>query len=105
VSANPELVLKPISENIEKHRINRKPEIIQTPLREDVVLYYALTLAMEKVRKMVNFSVNVEFLVQADELKQVIEKMMKILIDRPEGVDWTNIAIKEVKEKNENGIP
>jgi len=53
---------------------------------------------------MPNFSVNVEFQVQAEELKQVIEKMMKILIDRPEGVDWTNIAIKEIKEKNENGI-
>jgi len=50
---------------------------------------------------MANFSVNVEFLVQADELKQVIEKIMKILIDRPEGVDWTNIDIKEIKEKNE----
>jgi len=50
---------------------------------------------------MTEFSVSVEFQVQADGLKQVIEKMMKILIDRPEGVDWTDIAIKEVKEKNE----
>lgn len=50
---------------------------------------------------MTEFSVSVEFQVQADGLKQVIEKMMKVLIDRPEGVDWTDIAIKEVKEKNE----
>lgn len=48
---NPDLVLKPISENIENHLINRKPEIIHTPLREDIVLYGALALAMEKVRK------------------------------------------------------
>ncbi len=54
---------------------------------------------------MPNFSVNVEFQVEADALKQVIEKMMKILIDRPEGIDWTNISIKEVKEKNESAIP
>ncbi len=50
---------------------------------------------------MTEFSVSVEFQVQADGLNQVIEKMMKILIDRPEGVDWTDIAIKEVKEKKE----
>ena len=47
---NPDLILKPINENIEKHLINRKPEIIHTPLREDVVLYGALALAMEKVK-------------------------------------------------------
>lgn len=48
---NPDLVLKPINENIEKHLINRKPEIILTPLREDVVLYGALAIAMERVKK------------------------------------------------------
>ena len=47
---NPDLILKPIIENIEKHLINRKPEIILTPLREDVVLYGALALVMEKVK-------------------------------------------------------
>jgi len=48
---------------------------------------------------MPNFSVSVEFQVEAEGLKQVIEKMMTILIDRPEGVDWTNISIKEDKDK------
>jgi len=43
---NPNFVLKPIEENINRHLINRKPEIRVTPLGEDVVLYGALTLAM-----------------------------------------------------------
>jgi glucokinase len=47
---NPDLILKPIDENIEKHLINRKPEIIHTPHRKDVVLYGVLALAMEKVK-------------------------------------------------------
>lgn len=43
---NPDLVLKPIEENINKHLINRKPDIMITPLGEDAVLYGALALAM-----------------------------------------------------------
>lgn len=42
---NPELIVRPIVENIERHLINRKPEIRITPLGEDIVLYGALTLA------------------------------------------------------------
>ncbi len=43
---NPRLVLDPIHENIDKHLINRKPEIMVTPLGEDAVLIGALALAM-----------------------------------------------------------
>lgn len=43
---NPRLVLDPIRENIDKHLINRKPEIMVTPLGEDAVLIGALALAM-----------------------------------------------------------
>lgn len=45
---NPVLVLKPIEGNIDRHLINRKPEIKVTPLGEDVVLYGALALAIKK---------------------------------------------------------
>jgi len=45
---NSMLVLKPIEENIDKHLINRKPEIKVTPLGEDAVLYGALALAIKE---------------------------------------------------------
>jgi len=45
---NPDLILKPIEENIDRHLINRRPEIEMTPLGEDVVLYGALALAMRE---------------------------------------------------------
>ena len=44
---NPILVLDPIRDNIDKHLINRKPEIMVTPLGEDAVLIGALALAMK----------------------------------------------------------
>ena len=44
---NPRLVLDPIRDNIDKHLINRKPEIMVTPLGEDAVLIGALALAMK----------------------------------------------------------
>ena len=43
---NPNLILEPILENIDKHIINRKPKIIITPLGGDVVLYGALAYAI-----------------------------------------------------------
>ena len=43
---NPDLILKPIMENVDRHLINRRPEIMITPLGEDAVLYGALALAM-----------------------------------------------------------
>ena len=43
---NPDLILKPILENVDRHLINRRPEIMITPLGEDAVLYGALALAM-----------------------------------------------------------
>ena len=43
---NPNLILEPILENIDKHIINRKPKIIITPLGGDVVLYGALAHAI-----------------------------------------------------------
>jgi len=43
---NPRLVLDPIRENFNKHLINRKPEIMVTPLGGDAVLIGALALAM-----------------------------------------------------------
>jgi len=43
---NPDLILKPIKENIEKHIINRAPEIMITPLGQDSVMFGALALAM-----------------------------------------------------------
>ena len=44
---NPRLILDPILDNIDKHLINRKPEIMVTPLGEDAVLIGALALAMK----------------------------------------------------------
>lgn len=41
---NPDLILRPIEERIDRHLINRRPEIKITPLRDDIVLYGALTL-------------------------------------------------------------
>lgn len=43
---NPELVLKPILRHIDRYLLNRKPEIIITPLGGDIVLIGALALAM-----------------------------------------------------------
>ena len=43
---NPNLILNPIKENIEKHIINRAPEIMITPLGQDSVILGALALAM-----------------------------------------------------------
>ena len=45
---NPDLILKPIGDNIDKHLINRKPKICITPLGGEAVLYGALALAMKK---------------------------------------------------------
>jgi glucokinase len=44
---NPDLILNPILENVDRHLINRRPEIKITPLGEDVVLYGALALAVQ----------------------------------------------------------
>ncbi|MCW3978525.1 MAG: ROK family protein [Candidatus Bathyarchaeota archaeon] len=44
---NPDLILQPILENIDRHLINRRPDIEITPLGEDAVLYGALALAMQ----------------------------------------------------------
>jgi glucokinase len=43
---NPDLILKPILVNVDRHLINRCPDIMITPLGEDAVLYGALALAM-----------------------------------------------------------
>ena len=43
---NPRLILDPIIENIHEYIINRMPEIMITPLGEDVVLYGALAYAL-----------------------------------------------------------
>ncbi|UCH56785.1 MAG: ROK family protein [Candidatus Bathyarchaeota archaeon] len=43
---NPDLILNPILENIDRHLINRRPEIMITPLGSDAVLYGALALAI-----------------------------------------------------------
>jgi len=48
---NPELTLDPIVENIDDHLINRRPEIMITPLGADAVLHGALVLAMRTARK------------------------------------------------------
>jgi glucokinase len=42
---NPELILEPIKSGIDKHLINKKPEIRLTPLGADVVLYGGLAIA------------------------------------------------------------
>jgi len=44
---NPELIMKPIRQYVARHVINRLPEIMITPLGEDIVLYGALALALE----------------------------------------------------------
>ncbi|MEM3833063.1 MAG: ROK family protein [Thermoprotei archaeon] len=43
---NPDLVLNPIKQNIKKYIINRPPEIVLTPLGEDIVLYGAIAIAL-----------------------------------------------------------
>lgn len=43
---NPDLILAPIERYIARHVINRVPEIMITPLGEDVVLYGAMALAL-----------------------------------------------------------
>ena len=45
---NPDLILKPIKDNIDRHLINRRPEIRITSLGGEAVLYGALALAMRK---------------------------------------------------------
>jgi len=47
---NPALILKPIKENIDRHLINRRPNIRVTPLGDDAVLYGALALAMRSTK-------------------------------------------------------
>jgi glucokinase len=42
---NPDLIVEPIKRGINKHLINRRPEIILTPLGADVVLYGGLVIA------------------------------------------------------------
>jgi len=44
---NPELILKPIIHYVARHVINRLPEIMITPLGEDIILYGALALALD----------------------------------------------------------
>jgi glucokinase len=46
---NPELILGPILENIDRHLLNRRPRIMITPLGGDVVLYGALAMALSPV--------------------------------------------------------
>ena len=46
---NPELILGPILENIDRHLLNRRPRIMITPLGEDVVLYGALSRAISLI--------------------------------------------------------
>ena len=42
---NPDLIIEPIRRGIDKHLINRRPEIRLTPLGADVVLYGGLAIA------------------------------------------------------------
>ena len=44
---NPEFIVEPINWGIDKHLINRKPEIKLTPLGADVVLYGGLAIAVK----------------------------------------------------------
>ncbi len=44
---NPEMVIEPIKKGIDRHLINRRPEIMITPLGADIVLYGGLALAMK----------------------------------------------------------
>jgi glucokinase len=48
---NPDLILGPIMAGIDRHLINRKPEIRITPLGEDIVLHGALALAIRAKRR------------------------------------------------------
>jgi glucokinase len=43
---HPDLILRPILENIDRHLINRRPEIKITPLGGEAVLHGALALAI-----------------------------------------------------------
>ena len=45
---NPELVLEPMLQHIDRYLLNRRPEIIITPLGGDIVLMGALAVAMRK---------------------------------------------------------
>ncbi|MEM1557673.1 MAG: ROK family protein [Thermoproteota archaeon] len=45
---NSEIILKPIREHVSDYAMNRLPEIIITPLGEDIVLYGALAAAIEE---------------------------------------------------------
>ena len=47
---NPDQIIEPIKRGIEKHLINRRPEIKLTQLGHDVVLYGGLAIALHLVR-------------------------------------------------------
>jgi len=47
---NPDQIIEPIKRSIEKHLINRRPEIKLTQLGHDVVLYGGLAIALRLVR-------------------------------------------------------
>lgn len=44
---NPDLIIEPINRGIERHLINRKPDIRLTSLGADVVLYGGLAIALK----------------------------------------------------------
>ncbi len=46
---NVELVVEPIRRHIGEHSRNRVPEIVDTPLGEDVVIYGALAMVFHQV--------------------------------------------------------
>ncbi len=46
---NPELILGPILESIDRHLLNRRPRIMITPLGDEVVLYGALARALSLI--------------------------------------------------------
>jgi glucokinase len=48
---NPGSIIEPIRRGIEKHLINRRPEIKLTPLGSDVVLYGGLAIALRLHKK------------------------------------------------------
>ncbi len=41
---NRDLILQPIRENVERFSVNRVPDIMITPLGEDIVLYGAVAM-------------------------------------------------------------
>ena len=45
---NPDLILDPINENVDRYIVNKKPEIRITPLGQDAVLFGALALAIRE---------------------------------------------------------